>query len=179
MMDAGVPLKAPVAGVAMGLIMEGEKYAVLTDILGDEDHLGDMDFKVCGTNKGITAIQMDIKIAGLKQEIMSEPVYFTVRYPHRYDSARVLIDVENPADLDWRIGIEQRDNETWSYALLDPDASGSVIFDLSQARVSNRSIRFIIAVEDVEKAPFIVDAVYVDLERDILFDIVKRKIWRE
>jgi len=72
MMDAGVPIKSPVAGVAMGLIMEGEKYAVLTDILGDEDHLGDMDFKVCGTDKGITAIQMDIKIAGLGQEIMSE-----------------------------------------------------------------------------------------------------------
>jgi polyribonucleotide nucleotidyltransferase len=72
MMDAGVPIKAPVAGVAMGLIMEGEKYAVLTDILGDEDHLGDMDFKVCGTDKGITAIQMDIKIAGLSQEIMRE-----------------------------------------------------------------------------------------------------------
>ena len=73
MMDAGVPIKAPVAGVAMGLIMEGDKdYAVLTDILGDEDHLGDMDFKVCGTEKGITAIQMDIKIEGLAQEIMSE-----------------------------------------------------------------------------------------------------------
>jgi len=72
MMDAGVPIKAAVAGVAMGLIMEGEKYAVLTDILGDEDHLGDMDFKVCGTADGITAIQMDIKIAGLSQEIMTE-----------------------------------------------------------------------------------------------------------
>ena len=72
MMDAGVPIKAPVAGVAMGLIMEGEKYAVLTDILGDEDHLGDMDFKVCGTDKGITAIQMDIKVDGLSQEIMRE-----------------------------------------------------------------------------------------------------------
>jgi polyribonucleotide nucleotidyltransferase len=72
MMDAGVPIKAPVAGVAMGLIMEGKKYAVLTDILGDEDHLGDMDFKVCGTDKGITAIQMDIKVAGLSQEIMRE-----------------------------------------------------------------------------------------------------------
>ncbi|MFZ1864786.1 MAG: polyribonucleotide nucleotidyltransferase, partial [Polyangiales bacterium] len=72
MMDAGVPIKAPVAGVAMGLIMEGDKYAVLTDILGDEDHLGDMDFKVCGTGNGITAIQMDIKIAGLSQEIMTE-----------------------------------------------------------------------------------------------------------
>ncbi|MEN9315393.1 MAG: hypothetical protein RIS35_1786, partial [Pseudomonadota bacterium] len=62
MMDAGVPLRAPVAGVAMGLIKEGDRFAVLTDILGDEDHLGDMDFKVCGTAKGITAIQMDIKI---------------------------------------------------------------------------------------------------------------------
>jgi polyribonucleotide nucleotidyltransferase len=72
MMDAGVPIKTPVAGVAMGLIMEGEKYAVLTDILGDEDHLGDMDFKVCGTDKGITAIQMDIKVDGLSQEIMHE-----------------------------------------------------------------------------------------------------------
>ena len=63
MMDAGVPLKAPVAGVAMGLILEGKKFAVLTDILGDEDHLGDMDFKVAGTNMGITSLQMDIKVA--------------------------------------------------------------------------------------------------------------------
>jgi polyribonucleotide nucleotidyltransferase len=70
LMDAGVPVKAPVAGIAMGLIMEGDKYAVLSDILGDEDHLGDMDFKVCGTSRGITAIQMDIKIEGLKREIL-------------------------------------------------------------------------------------------------------------
>jgi polyribonucleotide nucleotidyltransferase len=72
LMDAGVPIKAPVAGVAMGLIKEGEKYAVLTDILGDEDHLGDMDFKVCGTEQGITALQMDIKISGLSQAIFQE-----------------------------------------------------------------------------------------------------------
>jgi polyribonucleotide nucleotidyltransferase len=72
MMDAGVPLKAPVAGVAMGLIKEGEQFAVLTDILGDEDHLGDMDFKVAGTEKGITALQMDIKISGITKEIMSQ-----------------------------------------------------------------------------------------------------------
>ena len=65
MMDAGVPLKAPVAGVAMGLILEGKKFAVLTDILGDEDHLGDMDFKVAGTETGITSLQMDIKVAGI------------------------------------------------------------------------------------------------------------------
>jgi polyribonucleotide nucleotidyltransferase len=72
LMDAGVQLKAPVAGVAMGLIKEGERYAVLTDILGDEDHLGDMDFKVCGTTKGVTAIQMDIKISGLTRSILEQ-----------------------------------------------------------------------------------------------------------
>jgi polyribonucleotide nucleotidyltransferase len=70
LMDAGVPIKAPVAGVAMGLIKEGEKFAVLTDIMGDEDHLGDMDFKVAGTGQGINALQMDIKINGITKEIM-------------------------------------------------------------------------------------------------------------
>jgi len=70
LMDAGVPTKAPVAGVAMGLVKEGDEFAVLTDILGDEDHLGDMDFKVAGTEGGITALQMDIKIQGITREIM-------------------------------------------------------------------------------------------------------------
>ena len=70
MMDAGVPVSAPVAGIAMGLIKEGERFAVLTDILGDEDHLGDMDFKVAGTANGVTALQMDIKIQGITEEIM-------------------------------------------------------------------------------------------------------------
>ncbi|WP_349254988.1 polyribonucleotide nucleotidyltransferase [Zoogloea sp.] len=70
MMDAGVPLSAPVAGIAMGLIKDGGRFAVLTDILGDEDHLGDMDFKVAGTDKGVTALQMDIKILGITKEIM-------------------------------------------------------------------------------------------------------------
>jgi polyribonucleotide nucleotidyltransferase len=70
LMDAGVPLRRPVAGIAMGLILEGERFAVLSDILGDEDHLGDMDFKVAGTEQGITALQMDIKIAGITEEIM-------------------------------------------------------------------------------------------------------------
>ena len=70
MMDAGVPLKAHVAGIAMGLIKDGQRFAVLTDILGDEDHLGDMDFKVAGTNGGVTALQMDIKIQGITKEIM-------------------------------------------------------------------------------------------------------------
>jgi polyribonucleotide nucleotidyltransferase len=70
LMDAGVPLRAPTAGIAMGLILEGDRHAVLSDILGDEDHLGDMDFKVAGTEKGVTSLQMDIKIAGITEEIM-------------------------------------------------------------------------------------------------------------
>jgi polyribonucleotide nucleotidyltransferase len=72
MMDAGVPLKRPVSGIAMGLILEGSDFAVLSDILGDEDHLGDMDFKVAGTSVGITSLQMDIKIAGITEEIMRQ-----------------------------------------------------------------------------------------------------------
>ncbi len=70
MMDAGVPLKAPVAGIAMGLVKEGNDFVVLSDILGDEDHLGDMDFKVAGSAEGISALQMDIKIDGITEEIM-------------------------------------------------------------------------------------------------------------
>src|SRR5205823_9866902 len=72
MMDAGVPLDGPVAGVAMGLVKEGDKYAILTDIAGAEDHYGDMDFKVAGTSDGITALQMDIKITGVTPAIMAE-----------------------------------------------------------------------------------------------------------
>jgi polyribonucleotide nucleotidyltransferase len=75
LMDAGVPILAPVAGIAMGLIKEGDKFAVLSDILGDEDHLGDMDFKVTGTSRGITAIQMDIKVHGLTREILQKALY--------------------------------------------------------------------------------------------------------
>ena len=70
LMDAGVPLKRPTAGIAMGLIKEDKRFAVLSDILGDEDHLGDMDFKVAGTERGVTSLQMDIKIAGITEEIM-------------------------------------------------------------------------------------------------------------
>lgn len=72
LMDAGVPLKRPTAGIAMGLILEGDRFAVLSDILGDEDHLGDMDFKVAGTENGITSLQMDIKIAGITEAIMKQ-----------------------------------------------------------------------------------------------------------
>ena len=70
LMDAGVPIKAPVGGIAMGLVKEGDDYVILTDIQGAEDHLGDMDFKVAGSRDGITALQMDIKITGVTQEIM-------------------------------------------------------------------------------------------------------------
>jgi polyribonucleotide nucleotidyltransferase len=70
LMDAGVPIKAPVAGIAMGLVMDGDKYKILTDILGLEDHLGDMDFKVTGTENGITAFQMDVKISGINRSLM-------------------------------------------------------------------------------------------------------------
>ena len=79
LMDAGVPIKAPVAGIAMGLVKEGDRYAVLTDIAGAEDHYGDMDFKVTGTRSGITSLQMDIKIAGLTMEIMSEALQQALR----------------------------------------------------------------------------------------------------
>jgi polyribonucleotide nucleotidyltransferase len=72
LMDAGVPIGSPVAGIAMGLVTDGNRHCVLTDILGDEDHLGDMDFKVCGTRKGITAVQMDIKIQGLSREVLAQ-----------------------------------------------------------------------------------------------------------
>ncbi|MGZ7224808.1 polyribonucleotide nucleotidyltransferase, partial [Streptococcus pyogenes] len=70
--DAGVPIKAPVAGIAMGLVSDGENYTILTDIQGLEDHLGDMDFKVAGTKDGITALQMDIKIQGITEQILKE-----------------------------------------------------------------------------------------------------------
>ena len=72
MMDAGVPIKEPVAGIAMGLIKEGEDVIILSDILGLEDHLGDMDFKVCGTKNGVTALQMDIKIGGITTALMQQ-----------------------------------------------------------------------------------------------------------
>jgi polyribonucleotide nucleotidyltransferase len=75
LMDAGVPLRRPVAGIAMGLILEGHKFAVLSDILGDEDHLGDMDFKVAGTGEGVTSLQMDIKVTGITEEIMRTALF--------------------------------------------------------------------------------------------------------
>ena len=84
LMDAGVPIKASVAGIAMGLVKNDENFVVLSDILGDEDHLGDMDFKVAGTTGGITALQMDIKIEGITQEIMQVAFKTSKRSPFAY-----------------------------------------------------------------------------------------------
>jgi polyribonucleotide nucleotidyltransferase len=89
LMDAGVPLKAPVAGIAMGLIKEGDRFAVLSDILGDEDHLGDMDFKVAGTAEGITALQMDIKIEGINEQIMK------IALSQAHDGRNFILDEMN------------------------------------------------------------------------------------
>ncbi len=97
LMDAGVPIKAPVAGIAMGLIKEGERIAILSDILGDEDHLGDMDFKVCGTEAGITSIQMDIKIGGVTREIL-ERALSQARDGRRHILAEMRKAIASPRD---------------------------------------------------------------------------------
>lgn len=98
LMDAGVPLKAPVAGIAMGLIKEGDQYAVLTDILGDEDHLGDMDFKVAGSRDGITALQMDIKIDGITEEIMKTALA-QAQAGRLHILAKMAEVIESPAEM--------------------------------------------------------------------------------
>ncbi len=99
LMDTGVPIKAPVAGVAMGLIKEGDDYAILTDIQGMEDHLGDMDFKVAGTDKGITALQMDIKIKGISQEVMAEALAQAKDARAHIMSAMMAVIAEPRAEL--------------------------------------------------------------------------------
>ncbi|MDE2149553.1 MAG: polyribonucleotide nucleotidyltransferase [Gammaproteobacteria bacterium] len=102
LMDAGVPIKAPVAGIAMGLIKEGERFAVLTDILGDEDHLGDMDFKVAGTSDGVTALQMDIKITGITGEIMREALERArVARLHILDEMAKVLPAARPEMSEW------------------------------------------------------------------------------
>lgn len=98
MFDAGIPLKAPVAGIAMGLIKSDDSYAVLSDILGDEDHLGDMDFKVCGTRDGITALQMDIKIDGLTKEILREALQ-QAKEGRQFILEKIAEAIAGPADL--------------------------------------------------------------------------------
>ena len=98
LLDAGVPIKAPVAGIAMGLIKEADNYAVLTDILGDEDHLGDMDFKVAGTSEGITALQMDIKIQGITEEIM-QTALAQAKDGRLHILSEMGAVIENPAEM--------------------------------------------------------------------------------
>ncbi|TWW09512.1 polyribonucleotide nucleotidyltransferase [Planctomyces bekefii] len=98
LLDAGVPIVEPVAGIAMGLIKEGDRYAVLSDILGDEDHLGDMDFKVCGGENGITALQMDIKIGGLSKEIMREALA-QAREGRRHILGKMKSAIAEPKEL--------------------------------------------------------------------------------
>jgi polyribonucleotide nucleotidyltransferase len=98
LLDAGVPIKQPVAGIAMGLVMEGDKYAVLSDILGDEDHLGDMDFKVTGGQEGITALQMDIKISGLNKKILAEALA-QAKEGRQYILKKLVATISEPAEL--------------------------------------------------------------------------------
>jgi polyribonucleotide nucleotidyltransferase len=98
LLDAGVPIVEPVAGIAMGLVKEGDKYAVLSDILGDEDHLGDMDFKVCGGASGVTALQMDIKIGGLSKEIMREALA-QAKEGRRHILGKMTAAISEPKEL--------------------------------------------------------------------------------
>ncbi|MBC7533575.1 MAG: polyribonucleotide nucleotidyltransferase [Oligoflexus sp.] len=98
LLDAGVPIKQPVAGIAMGLIMEGSKYAVLSDILGDEDHLGDMDFKVTGGQEGITALQMDIKIGGISAKILGEALE-QARQGRQFILQKLIAAINAPAEI--------------------------------------------------------------------------------
>jgi polyribonucleotide nucleotidyltransferase len=98
MLDAGVPLKQPVAGIAMGLVKEGDRFAILSDILGDEDHLGDMDFKVCGGDEGITALQMDIKISGLSREIFATALE-QARVGRKHILSKIVATIQNPNEL--------------------------------------------------------------------------------
>lgn len=98
LLDAGVPIKQPVAGIAMGLVMEGDKYAVLSDILGDEDHLGDMDFKVTGGQEGITALQMDIKISGLNKKILAEALA-QAKEGRQFILKKLVATINEPAEL--------------------------------------------------------------------------------
>jgi len=120
LMDAGVPIKSPVAGIAMGMVKEGEKVAILTDILGDEDHCGDMDFKVAGTRNGITAFQMDIKIAGISSELMKEAL------DKAHDARMKLLKI-----MDQTIAKPREDISLYAPRIqsmqLDPDDIGLVI----------------------------------------------------
>jgi polyribonucleotide nucleotidyltransferase len=160
LMDAGVPIKAPVAGIAMGLVKEGDDYAILTDIQGAEDHLGDMDFKVAGTRNGVTALQMDIKITGVTQEIMRDALQQAARardsdprqdargHPrgaHRARRARAadLDDQDQPDFIGMVIGKGRRDDPLARVRVRGPDRhrGGRHDPDLRDRRARRRTRR--------------------------------------
>jgi polyribonucleotide nucleotidyltransferase len=120
LMDAGVPIKAPIAGIAMGLVKEDNQFAILTDILGDEDHLGDMDFKVAGSANGITALQMDIKIHGITEEIME------IALNQAYDARIHILDEMNKVICESRSEINENAPIMRSLKI-DPDKIRDVI----------------------------------------------------
>jgi polyribonucleotide nucleotidyltransferase len=139
LMDAGVTIKAPVAGVAMGLVKDGDRYQVLTDILGDEDHLGDMDFKVAGTSEGVTALQMDIKIQGITQEIMENALaQANEARLHILGEMAKVIDAPRETVSDWA--------PTIVTIKIDPDTSRDVIGK------GGATIRAIVKIASVEGA---------------------------
>ena len=174
LMDAGVPLAAPVAGVAMGLVKEEDRFAVLTDILGDEDHLGDMDFKVAGTRRGVTALQMDIKIGGITREIMAQalsqaregrlhilelmeeaipsPRAEMSVYAPRFITMR--IDPEKIRDVIGKGGVTIRAITEETGATIDIDDSGAITIasiDKQAGEEARRSIELITADVEVGK----------------------------
>jgi polyribonucleotide nucleotidyltransferase len=166
LMDAGVPLKAPVAGIAMGLVKEGENFAVLTDILGDEDHLGDMDFKVAGTDEGITALQMDIKIEGITEQIMEialekakaarlhilDQMNEVIAEPRAElsDTAPTMTSIRIPADkirdVIGKGGATIRDITEKSGASIDIDDSGEIKIFASDKAASEKAKEMIQAL---------------------------------
>lgn len=171
LMDAGVPLKAPVAGIAMGLVKEGERFAVLSDILGDEDHLGDMDFKVAGSAKGITALQMDIKIEGITADIMEQAlnqahggrihilnamneVISTSRTEinaHAPNFAVINIDAEKIRDVIGKGGATIRQLTEETGAVIDIDDNGTIrIFGENKSATKNAIARIEAITAEVE-----------------------------
>ncbi|MDR1057478.1 MAG: polyribonucleotide nucleotidyltransferase [Coxiellaceae bacterium] len=174
LMDAGVPIKAPVAGIAMGLIKEGERFAVLTDILGDEDHLGDMDFKVTGTQTGVTALQMDIKIDGITEEIIQLALAQAKEARmHIFNlmNAKIAVPREHISDFAPRIttmqinpdkirdvigkgGVVIRGLVEETGATIDIKDDGTVVIastDKAQAAEAKRKIELLTAVPEVGK----------------------------
>lgn len=177
MMDAGVPLKAPVAGIAMGLIKEGSRFAVLTDILGDEDHLGDMDFKVAGTANGITALQMDIKIDGITKEIMQQAL------AQAKDGRMHILGIMNKTMAQSRQDVSQH-APRYLTMKIHPDKirevigkGGAVIRDITESTnttidISDEGVIKIAAVkgEDAQRAKARIDEITAEVEIDRIYE---------